>query len=182
MPRRWARSSKSIKAFASASKAFASASDVQKKETLQKRVSLCVRARLLLLEQQRRQLQEASPPGQELMRRVGRHIHRIFDACGIERRMVGIDVVGILPRPATAEYQFDVLLEPWGAGDVVRGGELRKTNLDPILTPFPPSLYAALSRSNFAPSANTRDREMPRVFAYWVTFFANPFSNETFQR
>src|SRR5690349_14754163 len=54
-------------------------------------------------EQQRREFVQASPPGEELMRRLRRNIGGVLYADLFERIVIHVDVVGILAAAATAE-------------------------------------------------------------------------------
>jgi hypothetical protein len=73
----------------------------------------------LILKQQRRKLIKASSPGQELVSRIRRHIHRILDAYLIEGFVIVLDIAGVLTAAATAEHQLNFLLETRCSSDII---------------------------------------------------------------
>ena len=83
----------------------------------------------MVLEQQRRELMQAAPPGLPLVSRVGRHIEVTVYAGGFERFGIGLGVAAEASAAASAiatqftaavadEQHLDLLLEGGQVGDI----------------------------------------------------------------
>src|SRR5512141_997829 len=75
--------------------------------------------RKLIFEKQRRKFAEASPPGQEFVSGVRRHIGGVLDTGAVESLVVRADAGGVLTAATTAKHDFDFLPETGRAVDII---------------------------------------------------------------